>query len=201
MASVWLPTPRGPAERDRQRHDGADGAAHRDNPRRGMVVRGGSGQDHHDPLAQAHAALSQAERLAALFLRRRAHEGGVGGQLVGSAHARSEQDQQRDGQPGAEDKEDEDGGSGDGQRPHESQPGRRGHEAAERDRADGLSQSLGGQDHADGDGAATDGPGERGDDTFGGVVERREPAEQHGGAQDSVAEHQAGPGHDPGQPG
>jgi hypothetical protein len=47
-----------------------------------MVVRGGTRQDYDDSLAQAYTTLGQAEGLAALFLRRRAHEGGVGRDLV-----------------------------------------------------------------------------------------------------------------------
>ena len=62
-----------------------------------MVLRGGSRQDHDYSLAQAYTALGEAEGLAALFLRRCAHEGGVGGELVGGAQARREQDQQRAG--------------------------------------------------------------------------------------------------------
>ena len=52
-----LPTIAGPARGDRQRDDGADSATYRNDPCRGMMVRGGSRQDHDDSLAQAHTTL------------------------------------------------------------------------------------------------------------------------------------------------
>src|SRR6202044_771208 len=54
----------GPGERDRQRQDGADGAAHGDDPCRGHVLRRGPRGDHDRSLTEAHPALGQAEGLA-----------------------------------------------------------------------------------------------------------------------------------------
>ena len=47
----------GPADGDRERDDGADGATYRNDPCRGKVVRDGSPKDHEGSLAQAHATL------------------------------------------------------------------------------------------------------------------------------------------------
>jgi hypothetical protein len=71
------------------------------------VVRSGSRQDYDHSLAQAYTALRQAKGLAALFLRRRAHEGGVGGDLVGGGQTRREQDEQRTEQTRLQDKQGE----------------------------------------------------------------------------------------------
>jgi hypothetical protein len=47
----------GPAERDNQRHYGADSATYGDNQGWRMMVCGGSRQDHDNSLAQAHTTL------------------------------------------------------------------------------------------------------------------------------------------------
>ena len=189
------------ADRTSERRQAADGAAHRDNQCRGMVIGGGPRQDHDDSLAQAHTALGQAEGLASPFLRCRADESGVGGQLVGS-----EQGRRRTGSAA----------KGRGRDARRTGRGRRRSATASgpmnRSRTGGATkrlntiapavspQGLRRQDHPDGERAPAEGPGERGDDAFGRVVERREPAEQHRGAQDPVGEDQAGPGDDAGQP-
>src|SRR6185437_12883034 len=148
---------------------------------RGMVIGSSTRQDQNDSLAQAHTALGQAKSLASPFLRCCADESGVGGQLIGGEKARSEQDQEREEKAGTAREEDEDRAGGNGERAHEAKPYRRSHEAADDDRTRGLAQSLGRQDHAHGQRAPAQSPGERSDDPFGGVVKRREPAEEHGG--------------------
>jgi hypothetical protein len=108
------------------------------------VVRDGSRQDHDDSLAQAHTTLCQAKGLAALFLRRRAHEGGVRRDLVARAQTRREQDKQRSGQTGPQEEQGENPAGRDGERAHDPLPCPRSQEAAEHDRACGLPERLGG---------------------------------------------------------
>ena len=166
-----------------------------------MVIRGGSRQDHHDALAQAHTPLGQAEGLAALFLRRRAHEGGVGSDLVARTQARREQDKQRSGQTGPQEEQGENTAGGDGERTHDPQSYQRSHETAEHDRARGLPEGRSGQDDADGGRPAVQIPREGGHHAFRGVVERRQPAEEHRDTQGRAGKHEPCAGDDTGQPG
>jgi hypothetical protein len=68
------------------------------------------------PWAQAHTTLGQAEGLAALFSRRCAHEGGVGGDLIRPGQTAREQDQQRSRQAGLPEEQGQNRAGGDGQR-------------------------------------------------------------------------------------
>jgi hypothetical protein len=163
------------------------------------VVCGGSRQDHDCSLAQADTSLGQAEGLAALFSWRCAHKGSVGGDLVGRAQTGREQDQQRAGQAGLPEEQGQNRAGGDGEQAHDAQPCRRSHEAAKHDGADGLAQSHGGQDHADGGRAAAEIPGQRGDHAFRSLVECRQPAEQHRHAQGRAGEDEADTSEDAGQ--
>ena len=80
-----------------------------------MVVCGGSRQDDDYSLAQAHTTLGQAEGLTAPFLRRCAHEGSVGRDLVRPAQTGREQDQQGSGQAGLPEEQGQNRAGGDGE--------------------------------------------------------------------------------------
>ncbi|HET9969460.1 MAG TPA: hypothetical protein VFQ68_14590 [Streptosporangiaceae bacterium] len=190
-----------PAEREYQREYGADDAAYRDDQCRGMVVGGGSRRDQHHSLTQADATLGQAEGLASLSGRRRADETGIGFQLVTGAQAGDEQDEQRQQQARPPGEQHEDSAARERERAHVAGPGRRGDETAEREHPGRNPQRLRRQYDPHRERACAQVAGERGDDALGRAVERRQPAEQHGGAQDPVREDQAGPGEDAGQPG
>jgi hypothetical protein len=207
--SVYMPgarqsrLPRGPAFSARRCECQCRGAQHADpagggdNQRRGGVLRRGAGDDDRDALAEADAALGDAEGLAALAGRSGLDERGIRRDLVAGEHAGNGQEYQHDGQAGVGCERDKGGGGGDGQRPGPSGSLGRADETAEAQDAGRRAECLGRQDQADRDRATASDCGQRCGDAFGKTVERAQPAEQHGRTKGRAAEDQPQTHHNP----